>query len=373
MTLKIAQTALDKAKIALMSAPDTIFFTTVLFSLRQVWDDTIPTACTNGLEIRFNPEFFCSLSKDEQLFLLLHEVGHVIFSHMVRRGSRDPGLWNYAGDYVINGMLIGRGFKMPDMGLHADRFANMSTEQVYDLLKQEQPPINPALLDLEEGGGDATGGAGGTDLKDQLDDILVRAALQSRMGGDKPGTIPGTVQIYLDELLNPKLPWTTILRKYFTSLAKNDYSWRKPNRRFFPKYHLPSLYSETLDEITIAVDTSGSVSDEEFRRFVSEVRGILKNLRPKAITLIQFDTRIKAIDTVRDINDLLRLKFTGRGGTNVDDVIEYAETKQPNLLLVFSDGEFNHVASRMKTPVLWVIHGNEQFTAPYGKTIHYTI
>ena len=61
MDMKLAQKALDKAKVALMSKPDSVFFTTVCFSLKHVWDDSIPTAQTNGLEIRYNPEFFMQL------------------------------------------------------------------------------------------------------------------------------------------------------------------------------------------------------------------------------------------------------------------------------------------------------------------------
>ena len=64
--------ALNKAKIRLMSTPDSAFFTTVCFSLKHIWDESIPTAATNGKEIRFNPDFFMSLNTDEQVFLLLH-------------------------------------------------------------------------------------------------------------------------------------------------------------------------------------------------------------------------------------------------------------------------------------------------------------
>lgn len=388
-TLIAAKKALDKAKITLMTKADTAFFTTVCFSLKHVWDESIPTAATDGLSILFNPDFFMSLNKEEQVFLLLHEVGHVIFSHMTRRGARDPRVWNYAGDYVINAMLIERGFKMPEGGLYDTRFNEMSTDQVYDILIKENPKTEDRHMDIIEGacadtGDDKKGGSGpaqsdtekaaaAADLQNKIEDILVRAAVQSRMQGDKPGTIPGSIQIFLDKLLNPKLPWQTILRKYMNNMNKVDYSWRRPNRRYFPDHHLPSLYSEALVDIAVAVDTSGSVSDEEFHRFVSEVASIFKSHKPKKITLIQFDTSLRAINEVHSLDELKALKFTGRGGTLIKPVIDWVHENKPQLMMIFSDGGFHHYNQPVKSPLLWMIHNNPKFTAPYGKIVHYEV
>lgn len=388
-TLVAAKKALDKAKITLMTKADTAFFTTVCFSLKHVWDESTPTAATDGLSLLCNPDFFMSLNKEEQVFLLLHEVGHVIFSHMTRRGARDPRVWNYAGDYVINAMLIERGFKMPEGGLYDKRFNEMSTDQVYDILIKENPKTEDRHMDILEGGSAGTGddkkggsgpaqsdvekAAAAADLQNKIEDILVRAAVQSRMQGDKPGTIPGSIQIFLDKLLNPKLPWQSILRKYMNNMNKVDYSWRRPNRRYFPDHHLPSLYSEALVDIAVAVDTSGSVSDKEFHRFVSEVGSIFKSHKPKKITLIQFDTSLKAINEVRSLDELKALKFTGRGGTIIKPVIDWVHENKPQLMMIFSDGGFNHYNQPVKSPLLWMIHNNHKFAAPYGKVIHYEV
>ena len=57
MDMKVLQKSLDKAKVTLMGKPDTIFFTTVLFGLKFRWNDAIPTARTNGIELEINPHF----------------------------------------------------------------------------------------------------------------------------------------------------------------------------------------------------------------------------------------------------------------------------------------------------------------------------
>lgn len=370
MDLSTARKALDKAKIALMSKSDTVFFTTLCFSMVHEITEEVDTAATNGECIKYNPSFLMSLTDEERVFLMVHEAMHVALLHLIRRGDRDPEKWNMAADYVINLMLVDRGFKMPKDGLLDRLFAGMDTVQVYDLLPNN-PPFGCPMLDIQAPGEQSPEEV--QQAEQRIQDIVVRAALQSKMAGDKPGTIPGDIQIYLDKLLNPILPWDKLLRRFMMDLAKTDYSWRKPNRRYMPEYHLPTLYGEKLGHIAIAVDTSGSVSDKDFHRFVSEINGVLKKLKPSQISLIQFDTMIKSIDVVKTERQLGQVNFHGRGGTRINQVIEWAAKEKPLVLVVFSDGEFHHYHTNPKCPVLWMIHGNKKFTAPYGKVIHYEV
>jgi predicted metal-dependent peptidase len=125
--------------------------------------------------------------------------------------------------------------------------------------------------------------------------------------------------------------------------------------------------------ITIAVDTSGSVSDHDFHVFVSEVASILRMMKPEKITLIQFDTSIKSVDKIESIQNLKECKFTGRGGTRIHEVMDWAVENKPQLLMVFSDGEFDMPQVKPPGDLLWVIHNNPGFHPPFGKTINYTI
>lgn len=359
------QKALDKAKINLMSRKDSAFFTTVCFSLKHEWNESIPTACTNGKSIQFNPDFFMSLGKEEQVFLLLHESMHVAFLHMDRLHTRDRAKWNVAADHVINLMLIERGFKMPAKGLADPCYTGMRTEEVYAILPDQESRDDNDLAD-------PIGELG--ELQREVEDILVRAAIQSKMQNDAPGTIPGAIELFLNKLLKPKLPWQRILQKYIQQLTKNDYSWRKPNRRFFPDHYLPSLHSEKVIDLAIAVDISGSVSDEEFLRFISEIGGIMKMMKPEKISLIQFDTEIHSITSIKSFQDLKNVKFLGRGGTNIWPVMQWTKENRPQVLLTFTDGYFHFPdTSSVVGNYVWLIHNNPHFTAPLGKVIHYEI
>lgn len=366
----------DKIKIALMQKPDTAFFTSVFFSLKHRIHWGINTLATDGVTVYINPGFFMSLTRELQLSACIHETEHVVLEHCGvdgRLGQRDPELFNFAADYVINLHLKQRGFQIDPNWLLDERFNGMFTEQVYAILEAEKKqgapqPTNGLGKDIQPAPADMSP----EQMKRHIEDIIVRAAVQSKQAGDKPGTIPGDIQIYLDKLLNPKLPWQQILARFVQAKAKNDYSWRIPNRRYFPEHHLPSLYSEKVDNLTIAVDASGSVSDSDFKRFISEITGIFKMMMPNKITLIQFDTEIIAVDNLHSLADLARCKFSGRGGTDITPVMKWAAQNKPEVLLFFTDGEFDFPAQNYESKrTLWLIHENQDFTAPYGKVIHY--
>lgn len=356
--------AKSKAMVNLMSRPDSAFFATLAFSMQFLWDESIPTACTNGTYIKFNPNFFMDLSPDERVFVIIHESCHVAYLHASRLMGRSHERFNIAADHVINLSLIERGYKMPKIGLANPAYTGMSTEQVYDLLVD--PPKGSYQMDLEPSEETEE------EISKVVDDILCRAAMQSKIEGDKVGTIPGEIEIYLSKLLKPKLPWQRIFQKYFQALAKDNYTFKKFNRRFLPNYYLPTLYSEKVINFATAFDTSGSVTDEEFLRFVSEVHGVLRMMKPDLLTLIQFDTAIHSVEKIKNVTDLMKVSFKGRGGTDVTEVLEWANANKPQLLLIFTDGHFNLGTATTKVNTIWLIHNNSKFTAPFGKVIHYT-
>ena len=372
-TMQPWKEALSKAKIRLMATPDTVFFTSMCFSLIHKFSESVPTAATDGKHIFFNPKFFMNLTPDERVFLLLHETMHCAYLHMFRAKALglDRRKSNIAADHVINLMLLERGFKMPQEGLADPQYKGMSMEEVYHLLPPNPEP--PPMEDLMDPVGESGDTAQAAEIEQNIQDALIRAATQAKLADNSAGSIPGDIQIFLNKLLNPKLSWQTILRRYLQSFTKNDYTWTRPNRRYFPGHYLPSLRSESLIDIAIAIDTSGSVSDEEFTQFISEVHSIMKMMKPPKISLIQFDTEIKAVDSIVDLGGLNRVKFSGRGGTNINPVFEWAANNRPKLLLVFTDGYFKEPSETTKQDTLWLIHDNPNWKAPFGKAIHYQL
>ena len=363
---------LNKAKVSLMADHNSVFITTVLFSLKFSWDESIPTACTNGLNLRVNPnQFKNDLSHPQRVWQLAHESWHVAYQHINRVGTRDFKTWNIAADHVINLMLEEQGYAVPDNRPKDPKFKGMSTEQVYEIIYND-PSYDDSDFELDFEHDPDLSPDEQAELDNEIENILVKAHVQSQMSGS-PGKLPGEVEVYLDKLLNPKLPWEQILANFLVATAPDDYSFRKPNRRYMPDYYLPSLHSDGIGEIAVAVDTSGSVSDEEFLRFITEVQAIQTRMNPTKMTVIDFDYEIRDIHTVHEGKDVKNLKFSGRGGTYIKPVLEWAKKNKPIALLVFTDGEFDTININPDIPVIWVIHANEDFTYPFGRVITYEI
>lgn len=380
------QTALDKCKIGLMRCRDAVFFTVIAFSLKHKWDSSRPTAYVDGVHMGWNPDFFMSLTKEERIGVMVHEACHIAFDHIgltKLRSSWCPDILNKAADHVINLMLLERGFTLPSIRLADERFKGMHTEQVYRILEQEaqqgQPQQTNSMADIVISQGDDPGqgdkgssGLNEAQLAKHVRDIIVRAKIQSEMSGEEPGTIPGEIQLWLDNLLNPTLPWQTILRRCFTEYAKNDYSWKRPNRRFFPQHYLPSLHSINLQDLTFYVDISGSVADYQFNMFVSEIAGVLKMLKPKHITIVQFDTAIHHVDKVSSLQELKKIEFHGRGGTHIECILQHMEQNKNSLSLVFTDGGFRFPRDTFKQRIIWLINDNPKWVPQFGEVIHFS-
>jgi len=378
------QKAFERAKVQLMRGRDTHFFTTILFSLKQSWDKGIDTACTNGTHLVLSPDFFLQLDEPERIGLLLHEVNHVALNHMTRRGDRHPLIWNYAADHVINLSLLEAGYKLPANGLWDPQFKGMHTVQVYNILYDKH------VEEVKMGGSGADGWVvpGGQDIDEPktteevevaklaIADIVKRATIVAQAASKMPGQLPGECMVELEKITNPVLPWNVLLQNYMSSFAKDDYTWRRPNRRYMPDWYMPTAYSEAVGKIATAVDASSSVEDHEFAHFIGEHVVIQETLHPEQIDVISFDTDIKEIQQITEYTDILsELKFTGRGGTNVTPVLDWAKMNDPVVLLVFTDGDFYmpDEEHHPTCPVLWLIHDNPDFTAPFGEVIHYDI
>jgi len=362
------QRAFNKAKVGIMSQHKSVFISHILFSLKHAWNKSVPTAGTNGYDLLVNPDYFMSLTPKARIGLLAHEAWHPAFEHMVRGLGLDPERWNRAGDYVINIMLQDQGYELPPNGCVDSQYRNMHTKQVYDLLPPTPEGGGGYDCDiLPPGEGDSKKKEG---LKDHLDNIIVRAATQAKMSGEDFGNLPGEIAVVIDKLLHPKLPWQALLQNFVSGFAKDDFTWKRPNRRFFPNHFLPSLYSEALTEVAGALDASGSVTDNDIRMFLSEMGGIKDILNPKLFTIIDFDTKINNVHHLNETDDVASIKITGRGGTRLQPVFDFYKDKNPTVLIVFSDLHCARIEEDPGYPVIWIVTNNPNATVKFGKMIH---
>lgn len=359
------QFQLDRTKIALMANPEAIFFTSIILSLKFFWDDTCRTAWTDGYRMGWCPTFFLGLPEDQRLGVMVHEACHVAYDHMGRTQGRIMSIWNKACDHVINLYLEERGFKLPSFRLADPRFAGMSAEQVYTILLEENDQEENEMADIRIDDSIPT-----EEYKKHIEDIIIRAATLTKMS-NRPDLIPGEVELFLKNLLKPRLPWQTILRREAEAASKTGHSWLKPNRRYFPAHHLPSMWSMGPQSATFYVDISCSVSDEQFHVFVSEIVGSLRMFKFKKITIVQFDVEIKSVDVVKSLRELMKVKFAGRGGTHIGCILDHIEKTKPALAMVFTDGGFGWPRDKFKQRILWLINDNPGWQPLFGRAIHF--
>ena len=106
--------------------------------------DWCKTAATDGRHFYYSTDFINQLDDDELVFLFGHEVGHCVYNHMGRRGDRHPQVWNMAGDYLVNDMLIENnvGKKINKVPILWDsQYRSMTAEEVYDKLMENAVEI----------------------------------------------------------------------------------------------------------------------------------------------------------------------------------------------------------------------------------------
>lgn len=367
--------ALSNSKANIISKDKMTFLISLLLKLPVLITREIPTMAVDGQTMFVNPEFYMAASKDFRIFLLLHETLHVAYDHCNRAEQRCPEVWCKACDYVVNQDLKTLGLPLPSSALYDSKFKDLSVEQVYDLLIEESNQYHP-----QEGavGIDVKINPTPTTAEEQekafaaktnLEAMLMDAATQAQMSNDYD-SVPNNIKRFLDNIRNPKLNWKVILKRFMFDFAKADSTWRRPNKRFLP-YYLPSQETHRMGKVDFAIDVSGSISEETFYTFCSEVYAVLRLLKPKQIDLIQFDHAIQSVNRVRSIKDLLNTKFVGGGGTYLEPVMQLAIKSPARAMIILTDGYFSNNITNPNKPVIWCVYNNPQWQPPFGQVVHF--
>lgn len=368
-----------------------------------------PTAAVDGRKIYYNREFFNSLKMEELTFVLCHEVLHVALDHLTRKGQRDPEWWNMANDFVINSILheskIG---KMPTtrvpcevnssgkktqaqrVGLYDSKYHGWSSEAVYEDLEKRKVKKELTLdvhFEVQSGGKNEQKGKnphGGLtvtltqeeieQLREEMKNKILQAANASA------GKMPAGIKRLIDELLEPKVNWRDLLRNSIQSCLINDFTWMKPNRKhMYSGIFLPSMSKDDTIDLQIAIDMSGSISQEMGKDFMSEIKGIMDQYADYKIGILTFDTKIYNYQefTKDKIDSFLSYKLVGGGGTDFTCFWNHWENNYivPKLAVVFTDGyPCGDWGPSQYCDTLWVITEGvkTKVVPPFGRYAYYT-
>jgi len=405
------------------------FFSRLLFNLAimEVDSDTCETMCTDGKSIGYYAPFVNELTEEEVMFVLVHEVMHNANLHFARQGSRDHDLWNQAADYSINIMIddmskemVGTTAKLkaPQNILLDDQYRGMNAEQVYKILeknpKQQQQgqgqggqgkPGKGKAGKGKPGPGQAGGtpagdirapgtiageeifkpepgqeGQGNKDLQDaksisELEKIWKEIRSNEASKSRSMGVGSSALSRWFEEF-QPKIDWRNELQEFVTFALKEKTKLIPTSRRFVWTGDYISGYrdqpKESFDNVVVAIDTSGSISNDVLSKFAAELNGIFKDHEIGTCYVIWCDSDIpkdgvQKFDMMEDEFSAQKLKPKGGGGTSFippfkwvqDNILEPGQSLA--FMIYFTDAEGTapspgqYDIGTYEDRVLWVI------------------
>ena len=377
------ETRLKKANLALMRHPETAMFSGIIMMGKSEVIDDCPTAYTDGVNKKYGRKFLSTLDDSEIRALVLHENLHVALKHVGRFGKKmkeNAQLMNASADYVVNDVIVSLEdktlCKLPQGGLINEKYHNWSVNDVYkDLKKEQEEGGEPDTDTLDEHGfGEGEGQQLTPEQERELSTKIDQALREGGIMASRLGN-PKTPKAITD-ILQPMIDWKDVLRDFVTNAVRgaDEYSWRRYNKRLLANdMYLPSTVSESVGELVVAIDLSGSIGSE-LGLFVSELKSVCEMCNPEVVKVLWWDTAVSGIQTFTDTDYAgleTMLKPTGGGGTDPSCIPEYLSDNNINAeaIVVFTDGWFSTPKWDIATPTLWVTTEREDNIPSNGKVV----
>jgi len=427
MTKERQETRVKRGHIALMKHAETALYSGVMLMGTTAVEDGISTAYTDGVNKKYGRQFLEGITEEPKVRgLILHENLHVALKQVMYGKAmfkESPKMANLAADFVVNDIIVNitgtiggsteRVVQLPDGGVYDEMFHNWSMREVFNYLKKNAKPKDKPKgkggqkggqsNEPPEGGKQDSDGDDGTewesvevngktydlsnsdehdfDLSDvsheQLKDMNDAIDRALREGGMLAGRMGAKMPRAISDLLEPKIDWKEVLREFVSSTmrGKDEFTWRRMNKRQMANdIYLPSMENETIGEIIVAIDTSGSIGSAEITEFATELVSICDVVQPDKVRVLWWDTEVHGEQVFEEnYTDIAKLlKPLGGGGTNVSCVSEYVNKQnlQAECVLVFTDGYLeSDIKWNINSPTLWMITRNRHFDAPTGKKV----
>ena len=355
---------------------------------------------TDKINLFINPKYFEMMTKEEQVAILEHEVGHIINCHIIRKGNRDHQTFNKACDIAINQFIQGLpdkerckvliGAVNKDMtpeyldknvtgSLYPSTYKfpeNLTSEEYYELLKEKQSKEKKGKGDGELSADDhgkweeSEDSHGAEKLSEEYIEEKIKNLVKRVVDQVGCGNVPTHIQHMLDVLFTTKTDWRKGLHRFITraTLISQRYSRKRMNRRFGIVF--PGQRTDFKLKVGVAFDQSGSMSDDQVSMCIAELNRI--NTVSPEIHMYCFDVEAEYLGKYRKGMKVPRKKC---GGTDFKDVIAQAQKKPVDALIILTDGQADLNITKPKIPVLWGLdpENYKDFEPPFGNKIELVI
>lgn len=377
------------ANIDCMRHPKFALLSGVICMGKSEVKEGLPTAATDGKNKYYGAEFIKPMNRKQLRYLVLHENFHVALKHCILFKDwtkRAPQLTNIAQDFVVNALIeeLDPDFKFverPTESLCIDaKYKGWSFPQVFnDLIKDADIVERHVPLD-EHGEGDEDGEPRDADAEEklgkQIDDANRQGEMIARKLAGKEGGGRDIFGLAKERVTN----WRDPLQDFIQAVCAGDDNSRfcPPNKRLLASgFVMPSHFSETIGELVIAADTSGSMTGY-YPVVFGEVARICQHVKPESVRVLWWDTSVCGDQVFKpDQYDQLAtlMKPKGGGGTTPDVVVKYISKHKidAKAIVWLSDGYLGCADPVTPMPSLWGIVDNDEFVAAHGKTLHINV
>ena len=335
----------------------------------------------DGSTIFYDPRYMSTLSDNDQLFLLAHELCHIAFEHKERGVGKDPTVWMSATDAVINQMLKRDGLEIISGGIDYPEAIDYSAEEYYELLLSEKLDIEliDGQLEGQETPSDSHSESKQEDTGDNSDeDESEESYKELPLEEDRDDEDEDDEYILIEEKESdagnavnrdirtveeisasaPLIDWRVIL----PNTINYGVDWSYSNAILEDNIVRPVLEELPIPETEIILDTSWSVDEDLLRNFLRECKNILTFSKMKAGC---FDTVFYGFHDIRNEKDIDDMVFEGGGGTDFNAAVN-AFTLRVDSRIIFTDGQAPMPDKPMNA--IWVVYGDEEI-APDGGTV----
>lgn len=382
-----ARAAMMAARTALVL--DQPFYGLLSLRLRLQEDPSCATAWVDGTTLGYNPKFVLGLSPAQRVGLVAHEVMHCAHGHPWRRSGREMRKWQRATDRASNPLLDRAGLTLPPDALlptapdHYGKSAEWLFDREPDEPESDQGGGGDAEGDGDGEGGSAYGAAGFGEVRDappspnpeaSLADWQ-QAAQQAAALAQAAGQLPQEEARRLLDGLVARVDWQSVLRRFMTEAATQDYRWSRPNRRYLAHgLILPGLYSEELGEVVVAIDTSGSVDSVTLGYFAAELQALMEDAQPRQLTVLYIDAQVHAAVTFYRGDTVVLDQPIGGGGTRFRPAFDWIAEQQidPAAFAYLTDmqaSDWEEVPADPPFPVLWLSTSPTSQEPPCGEVV----
>lgn len=355
----------------------------------------IPIAATDGATMILNPETFFQHPLKERVFILAHEILHCVFDHcgmlqkFVTSGSvptpkggklpYDHQTCNVAMDLVINAILVDsnvgafpkQGLLDKKLGAANDDFITVY-ERVYKANQGGKGMSGGFDQHLQPGAGTGQNPTQAAQARNatEWDTAVAAAAASAKVAGK----LPAALERFFTTVLEPKVAWQEKIQSFFArKVGSGSYDWRRADRRLIVRdIYAPGRSGFGAGVVVCAIDTSGSIGQQELDTFFAEMRNILEDVRPRAMHIVWCDAKVHKVDEVSEANDLHGLKPHGGGDTDFVPVFDWiaGNNLSPDALVYLTDGHGRFPGKEPSYPVLWGDITNRAEMYPWGEVVH---